>query len=239
MIQVDYTINWRNTTPFDSEDDYRTGCQNISHCQQQQSYSGLRSPGRSNSTFFWNDSWVQTFHNLKFFRGYYPLLAFSKPHGMLRLNIIPSSLTLTTRLSLLPLSLTLKYFSQRVFALTMAILNLLVFCYNLLLFKNEKAKLVNPTYIFVISFNRTSYKHHNSHFVIFSLSVFQYQLERKRKKREGNEAKHFFCPILCKWNINSWLIKAVFHLFVLRAIPHRVQSDQSLPFTRTFKISWP
>ena len=31
-----------------------------SHCQQQQSYSGLRSPGRSNSTF-WNDSWVQTF----------------------------------------------------------------------------------------------------------------------------------------------------------------------------------
>ena len=176
---------------------------------------------------------------LKFFRGYYPLLAFSKPHGMLRLNKIPSSLTLTTRLSLLPLSLTLKYFSQRVFALTMAILNLLVFCYNLLLFKNEKAKLVNPTYIFVISFNRTSYKHHNSHFVIFSLSVFQYQLERKRKKREGNEAKHFFCPILCKWNINSWLIKAVFHLFVLRAIPHRVQSDQSLPFIRTFKISWP
>ena len=34
----------------------------LSHCQQQQSYSGLRSPGRSNSTYFWNDSWVQTFH---------------------------------------------------------------------------------------------------------------------------------------------------------------------------------
>ena len=31
--------------------------------QQQQSYSGLRSPGRSNSTYFWNDSWVQTFRN--------------------------------------------------------------------------------------------------------------------------------------------------------------------------------
>ena len=29
---------------FDSEDDYRTGCRNVSHCQQQQSYSGLRSP---------------------------------------------------------------------------------------------------------------------------------------------------------------------------------------------------
>ena len=37
---------------FVSEDDYRTGCQNVSHCQQQQSYSGLRSPGRSNSTHF-------------------------------------------------------------------------------------------------------------------------------------------------------------------------------------------
>ena len=24
---------------------------------------GLRSPGQSNSTYFWNDSWVQTFHN--------------------------------------------------------------------------------------------------------------------------------------------------------------------------------
>ena len=26
-------------------------------------YSGLHSPRRSNSTYFWNDSWVQTFHN--------------------------------------------------------------------------------------------------------------------------------------------------------------------------------
>ena len=33
--------NWRDTTHFDSEDDYRTGCQSISHCPQQQSYSGL------------------------------------------------------------------------------------------------------------------------------------------------------------------------------------------------------
>ena len=31
--------------PSDSEDDYRTGCRNVSHCQQQQSYSGIRSPG--------------------------------------------------------------------------------------------------------------------------------------------------------------------------------------------------
>ena len=31
--------------PSDSEDDYRTGCRNVSHCQQQQSYSGISSPG--------------------------------------------------------------------------------------------------------------------------------------------------------------------------------------------------
>ena len=39
----------------DSENDYPTGCRNVSHCQQQQSYSGLRSPGRSNWAYFWND----------------------------------------------------------------------------------------------------------------------------------------------------------------------------------------
>ena len=37
---------------FDSEDEYRTGCRNVSDCQQQQSNSGLRSPRRSNSTYF-------------------------------------------------------------------------------------------------------------------------------------------------------------------------------------------
>ena len=40
------------TLTLDSEDDYRTGCRNVSYCQQQQSYSGLRSPVRSNSTYF-------------------------------------------------------------------------------------------------------------------------------------------------------------------------------------------
>ena len=34
-----------------TNDDYRTGCRNVSHCQQQQSYPGLRSLRRSNSTF--------------------------------------------------------------------------------------------------------------------------------------------------------------------------------------------
>ena len=47
------TINWCDATHFELEDDYRTGCQNVSHCQQQQSYSGLCSPTRSYSTFLW------------------------------------------------------------------------------------------------------------------------------------------------------------------------------------------
>ena len=59
-------VNWRDTTHFDSEDDHRKGCRNAIHCQQQQSYSGLRSLGRSNSTYFWNDSWVQT-HSIYLF----------------------------------------------------------------------------------------------------------------------------------------------------------------------------
>ena len=40
------------------KDDYCTGCRNVSHCQQQQSYSGLCSPGRSYSNYLWNDSWI-------------------------------------------------------------------------------------------------------------------------------------------------------------------------------------
>ena len=59
------TINWRDTTHFDSEDDYSTGCRNVSHCQQQQFYSGIRSTGRLHSAYLWNDSWVQTFYSNK------------------------------------------------------------------------------------------------------------------------------------------------------------------------------
>ena len=47
------------------EDDYRTGCQNSSHCQRQQSYSGLRSPGRPSLTYFLNDPWIKTFYMLR------------------------------------------------------------------------------------------------------------------------------------------------------------------------------
>ena len=50
---------------YDSEDDYCTGCRNISHCQQQQSYLGLRSTGQSYSPHLGNDSWVQTLHNFR------------------------------------------------------------------------------------------------------------------------------------------------------------------------------
>ena len=73
------------TTHFDSEDDYRTGCRNVSQCQQQQSYSGLRSPGRSNSTYFWNDSLVQTFHKKFWLRN-----TFISAHSLLA-NIHSSS----------------------------------------------------------------------------------------------------------------------------------------------------
>ena len=44
--------NRRDQLTFvDFEDDYRAGCRNVSHCQQQQSYSGLRPPGRSYTTY--------------------------------------------------------------------------------------------------------------------------------------------------------------------------------------------
>ena len=58
-------INWRDTSHIDSEDDY-TGCWIVRHCQQHQSYSGLRLPRQDDHTqpswtHLWNDSWVQPF----------------------------------------------------------------------------------------------------------------------------------------------------------------------------------
>ena len=35
---------------LDSDDDFRSGCRNVSHHYRQQSFSGLHSPGRSNYT---------------------------------------------------------------------------------------------------------------------------------------------------------------------------------------------
>ena len=55
------TINWLYTTHFDPEDDYPKGFRNVIRQCPQQSCSGLHSPGRSYSTYLWNDSWFQTF----------------------------------------------------------------------------------------------------------------------------------------------------------------------------------
>ena len=51
-IAAGHVSECRDTTHFDSEDDYRTGCRNVRNCQQQESPSGLRSPGRSYWTYF-------------------------------------------------------------------------------------------------------------------------------------------------------------------------------------------
>ena len=48
---VDVELTEPESAYFDSEDDYRTSCQNACNCQQQQLNSGLRSPGRSHSTY--------------------------------------------------------------------------------------------------------------------------------------------------------------------------------------------
>ena len=44
-VVLNRTVLLTVTDVLDSEDDYRTGCQNVSHCQQKQSYSGICSPG--------------------------------------------------------------------------------------------------------------------------------------------------------------------------------------------------
>ena len=63
ITRIKYTINWRGTNHFHSENDNRPGCRNVSHCQQQ-SYSGLRSTGRSYSTYLWS---ALSFDRINFF----------------------------------------------------------------------------------------------------------------------------------------------------------------------------
>ena len=53
--------------------EYHTGCGNVSYYQQQQSYSGLRSPGRSYSTYLWNDLLGSNLSQLKTMLGNEPL----------------------------------------------------------------------------------------------------------------------------------------------------------------------
>ena len=48
----------------DSDDDFRSGCRNVSHCHRQQSFSGLPSPGRSHYTIDCH-SRVQTLYCIK------------------------------------------------------------------------------------------------------------------------------------------------------------------------------
>ena len=42
-----YTTYWRYTNHLTSDDDFRSGCRNVSQCHLKQSFSGLHSPGRS------------------------------------------------------------------------------------------------------------------------------------------------------------------------------------------------
>ena len=49
------TFDWQTTLSLDSDDDFRSGCRNVSHCHRQQSFSGLPSPGRSHYTIEWNE----------------------------------------------------------------------------------------------------------------------------------------------------------------------------------------
>ena len=44
------TFDWQTTLSLDSDDDFRSGCRNVSQCRRQQSFSGLPSPGRSHYT---------------------------------------------------------------------------------------------------------------------------------------------------------------------------------------------
>lgn len=44
------TINWRDTTHLDYEDDYCSGCQSVIHCLQQP-FSGLQTPKQSYLTY--------------------------------------------------------------------------------------------------------------------------------------------------------------------------------------------
>ena len=49
-LLVDFVFLSLSTFVFlrDSDDDFRSGCRNVGQCHQQQSFSGLLSPGRSN-----------------------------------------------------------------------------------------------------------------------------------------------------------------------------------------------
>ena len=47
---TDLELSTDNNYSLDSDDDFRSGCRNVSHHYRQQSFSGLHSPGRSDYT---------------------------------------------------------------------------------------------------------------------------------------------------------------------------------------------
>ena len=64
-------VKYHQLTRWSTEDDYHTGCRNVSQCQQQ-SYSGLRSAGRSYSAYLWKDSKARIRWWLKITTGHLP-----------------------------------------------------------------------------------------------------------------------------------------------------------------------
>ena len=53
MMSIKNINKYRKLTihnSHDSDDDFRSGCRNVGQCHQQQPFSGLLSPGRSNHT---------------------------------------------------------------------------------------------------------------------------------------------------------------------------------------------
>ena len=97
------TISWDDTTHFHSEDNYHTGCCNVSHCQQQ-SYSGLQSPAQLYSIYSWSTlgagGWVGMYvsSNFKYglfvFRGVSRVLVSISPIFTLFVTISSSFMSL-------------------------------------------------------------------------------------------------------------------------------------------------
>ena len=59
-IHLYHLLTFHNSLDFD--DDFRSGCRNVSQSHHKQSFSGLHSPGWSKFTYLWHDSWVQTIY---------------------------------------------------------------------------------------------------------------------------------------------------------------------------------
>ena len=75
------TFDWQTTLSLDSDDDFRSGCRNVSHCHRQQSFSGLPSPGRSHYTIYcFVTSCIPFKHLIKIYHTQRLVLAFMWNH---------------------------------------------------------------------------------------------------------------------------------------------------------------